>query len=305
MSPPPSLLLAHGTSDPADVWITVATVLAIATLAAGYGRGVHEIWARLGASAVVSATSVASFAGGLALVYLSDQGPLHRLAEGSLAGHMTQHMTLLLAGALLAAGRAGRPLALAAPHRVRRWLGRARTRTVRGWWRRPLQVALVAAAIHTGALWFWHLPRPFLAAMLSPPVHVVEHATLVAASWLMWSTVVRASRAGRHSAVAFFLLFTAGMAASALGAVLTFAPAPMYPPAVFGAEPGPPEPAGSADNDQLTDQQLAGLVMWVPMDVVVLGVAGTVFLRWLTQVDRRRPAERDRQPVVESEGLSR
>src|SRR5690606_40128190 len=104
----------------------VAAVLVLATLAAGYGRGVHEIWARLGAGAVVSRASVVSFAGAVVLLYLSDRGPLHNLAEGSLAGHMTQHMILLLAGGMLAAGRAGLPLALATPHRARRWLGRQR-----------------------------------------------------------------------------------------------------------------------------------------------------------------------------------
>ena len=288
-------MLAHRTPGGAEAWIDVISVITIAAVAAGYGRGVHEIWARLGPGAVVSGLSVAAFGAGLALLYLSGQGPLHHLAEGSLAGHMTQHMVLLLAGLLLAAGRAGLPLALAVPHRARRWLGRARARVLRGWLRRPLHLALVAAAVHTAALWFWHLPQPFLAAALSPPVHLVEHATLVGASWLLWSTVVKAGRGSRHAAVAFFVLFTAGMAASAQGAVLTFAPAPVYPPAAFGA----------AVADELRDQQLAGLVMWVPMDVVALGLAGTIFLRWLRQADQRSPAERDRQPVTDSKGLPR
>jgi putative membrane protein len=297
-------LLAHGTSGGADAWIDVAAVLALAALGSAYGRGVHELWARLGRGAVISRVSVASFAAALALLYVSDRGPLHDLAEGSLAGHMTQHMTLLLAGALLAAGRAGLPLILAAPRPARPWLGRLRARGIGGWLRRPLRLALLAVTLQTAALWFWHLPGPFLAAVLSPPVHLLEHVTLVLASWLTWSTVVRASRSDRHTAVAFFLLFTTGMAASALAAVLTFAPAPIYPPAAFGTESMPAEPASSADHAPLRDQQLAGLVMWVPMDVVVLGVAGAIFLRWLTQVERRRPAERDRQPVAEGEGVS-
>lgn len=284
--------LAHGAPGYGDAWIDVAAIIALATLAAGYGRGVHEIWARLGIGAVVSRTSVVSFASALTLLYLSDRGPLHTLAEGSLAGHMTQHMILLLAGGLLAAGRAGLPLALATPHRVRRWLGRQRASRLGGWLRRPLNVAVVVAAIHTAVLWFWHLPRPFQAAVESPALHLTEHASLVLASWLMWSTVVSANRADRHAAVALFLLFTTAMAASALAAALTFASEPIYPPA-------------AADIDPLTDQQLAGLVMWVPMDVVVLVIAGTIILRWLAKVEQRRPAERDRQPMAKSEGEPR
>ncbi|MBX6749421.1 MAG: cytochrome c oxidase assembly protein [Micromonosporaceae bacterium] len=304
MSTVDPLLLAHPPSGYGDAWIEVATVLALATLAAGYGRGVHEIWARLGIGAVVSRASVGSFASALVLLYLADQGPLHTLAEGSLAGHMTQHMILLLAGGLLAAGRAGLPLTLATPHRVRRWLGRQRVGRLGGWLRRPLRLAVVAATIHTATLWFWHLPRPFLAAVESPTVHLAEHASLVLASWLLWSTVVKAHRADRYAAVAFFLLVTTGLAATALAAVLTFAPAPIYPPAAFGPPPWPAA-AGSADIDPLTDQQLAGLVMWVPMDVVVLGIAGTVVLRWLTALEQRKPAERDRRPVANGGGWPR
>jgi cytochrome c oxidase assembly factor CtaG len=305
MSTADSLLLAHPPSGYGDAWIEVTIVLVLATLAASYGRGVHEIWARLGIGAVVSRASVVSFATALVLLYVSDRGPLHRLAEGSLAGHMAQHMILLLAGGLLALGRAGLPLTLATPHRVRRWLGRRRVSRLGGWLRRPLRLAVVAATIHTAALWFWHLPRPFLAAVESSTVHLTEHASLVLASWLLWSTVAKAHRVDRNAAVAFFLLFTTGLTATALAAVLTFAPAPIYPPAAFGPQPGPTAPAGSAGIDPLTNQQLAGLVMWVPMDVVVLGIAGVLVLRWLTMLEQRRPAERDRQPMANSEGQPR
>jgi putative membrane protein len=87
--------------------------------------------------------------------------------------------------------------------------------------------------------------------------------------------------------VGFLLLFATGMPAAALGAVLTLAPAPIYS---ADALAGP---------DPLADQQLAGLVMWVPMDVVMLVVAVTLFLRWLVSLDRRTPPERDLRPERE------
>jgi putative membrane protein len=151
MSPTDSFPLAHHPSSCSDAWIAIVTILLLATLAAGYGRGVHEIWARLGPGAVVSWPSVGSFAIALVLLYLADREPLHTVAERSLTGHMTQHMILLLAGGLLAAGRSGLPLILATPHRARRWLGRWRVGRAGAWLRRPLHIAVVAATVHTSA----------------------------------------------------------------------------------------------------------------------------------------------------------
>ncbi len=79
------------------------------------------------------------------------------------------------------------------------------------------------------------------------------------------------------------------MAAAALGAVLTFAPAPLYPDHAL------------ASGNPLADQQLAGLVMWIPMDVVLLGLAVSVFLRWLTGLEDRTPGDRELRPVPAEE----
>jgi putative membrane protein len=280
--------LAHGATSRSERWTDVVGVLALATLAAAYGRGVHELWARRGTGAVVSRWRPAAFGAGVLSILAAQYGPVHEAAERSLHGHMVQHMLLLLvAGPLLAAGGAGLPLTVAAPRRARRWLARLRTGASGRWLRRPINVALVAAGVHTVVLWGWHLPRPFEWAEGSPVVHAAEHACFVAAAWLLWSTVL-SPRVNRLSApVGFLLLFATGMPAAALGAVLTLAPAPIYS---ADALAGP---------DPLADQQLAGLVMWVPMDVVMLVVAVTLFLRWLVSLDRRTPPERDLRPERE------
>jgi putative membrane protein len=277
--------LAHGATGRSEQWTDVAGVLLLAALAAAYGRGVHELWVRRGRGAVVPRWRAAAFGAGLIVVLAAQRGPVHEAAEESLHGHMIQHMLLLMvAGPLLAAGGAGLPLTVAAPRRVRRWSAVLRSGGVGRWLRRPMNVALLAAGVHTVVLWGWHLPRPYLWAEGNALVHAGEHACFVGAAWLLWSTVL-SPRAARLSApVGFLLLFATGMPAAALGAVLTLAPAPVYPPeALAGADP-------------LADQQLAGLVMWVPMDVVMLVAAVALFLRWLVVLDRRTPAERDLRP---------
>lgn len=264
--------------DPvAEGLLTILAVVMLCLLVAGYGRGVQELWARRGVGRVVPGWRVAAFGAGVLTVLAVDQGPVHELAESSFAGHMAQHMLLVLvAGPLLAAGAAGLPLGLAAPVPLRRLLARWRvTRAVRRL-RRPTTYALLAGGGQTVVLWCWHLPGPYTAAVDRPAVHAAEHLSLLAAAWLFWAPVLGPPRHRPPAPVTVLLLVGAMLPASALGAVLTFAPAPVYPHRLLGADP-------------LADQQLAGLLMWAPMDVVVLVVALTVFLRWLLRMERDRP----------------
>ena len=271
---------AHGPAATGERWSELAGVLLVAALAATYGRGVQEIWHRRGVGAVLPRWRAAAFGGGLLTMLLAQQGPIHEASEHSLAGHMTQHMILmLLGGPLLAAGGAGLPLTVAAPRRLRHAAARLRTTGTARWLRRPLNTALVAAGLHTVVLWFWHLPLPYEWAEANTVVHGFEHVSLVGVAWLLWSLVVGPGAARLSPPVGFLLLFATGMPAAALGAVLTLAPNVLYP------------------GYSLTDQQLAGLIMWVPMDVVMLVVAVTLFLKWITSLDRRTPAGRDLRPL--------
>ncbi|MGC1212393.1 MAG: cytochrome c oxidase assembly protein, partial [Micromonospora sp.] len=142
--------------------------------------------------------------------------------------------------------------------------------------RRPAGYALLAGGGQTVVLWFWHLPGPYVAAVDHPVAHAAEHLSFVAAAWLFWTPVLGPARHRPPAPVAVLLLVATMLPAAALGAVLTFAPEPIYPVRVLGADP-------------LTDQQMAGLLMWAPMDLVVLVGALAVFLRWLLRLERERP----------------
>ncbi|MFJ8579862.1 cytochrome c oxidase assembly protein [Micromonospora sp. NPDC093277] len=289
---------AHGPDATAENLLTMLVVVAICILAAGYGRGVHELWYRRGAGAVLPAWRVGAFGAGVLVVLAADQGPVHTLAESSFAGHMAQHMLLLLvAGPLLAAGAVGLPLSLATPPALRRLLAHCRAAPPVRRLRRPTTYALLAGAVQVAMLWFWHLPGPYVAAVDRPVVHAVEHLCLLGSAWLFWAPLLGPARHRPPAPLTVLLLVGTMLPASALGAVLTFAPAPVYPVRVLGSDP-------------LTDQQLAGLLMWAPMDVVVLVVALGVFLRWLLRMDRpdnQPPAAAARPVTVEagSEGTAR
>ncbi|MGW0435627.1 cytochrome c oxidase assembly protein [Micromonospora sp. NPDC003197] len=293
-----SVPLAHGGTDDAGL-SGAALVVLTAGLLAAYGRGVHELWLRRGVGMVVPAWRVAAFVVGVAALGATQTGPLHTVAERSFAGHMAQHMVLLLVvGPLLAAGAAGLPFALAGPRWLRRRWARWRVGAIGRWLRRPIVLATVAGTTQSLVLWLWHLPAPYRAVLRDDALHAVQHTTFVAAAWLLWSTVLGAPRHRLPGPVGMLLLFLTMLPAAALAAALTFAPEPLYSAGsqMTAGTQTTAETLGTVSVDALADQQLGGLVMWIPMDVAVLVAAVTLALRWFGRLDRRRPAGRDLTP---------
>ncbi len=271
-------MLAHGGTGPwkwdvagAICWIGASAAAYLAGLRAFAGPGRRS--ARAGARRLGPAR-VACFAGGLLALAVALLPPLDHLADERVAAHMAQHMILLVVAApLLAAGAPGLLVPLTLPHRWRRLLARARhaLRTLPP--SRTLYLPVTAWLLHTGALWIWHLPAAYELALEAEPVHVAEHLCFVAVAWLLWWHVVTPTRHGLAGPVAMLYMFVTMMPAAALGAVLTLARAPLYTS----------QAAAAAANglDPLADQQLAGLVMWVPADVVYLVAFVVLFLRWM------------------------
>ncbi len=131
------------------------------------------------------------------------------------------------------------------------------------------------------ALWAWHLPMLFEAALVHPALHTLQHACFLLTALLFWWGILEtrtpgAARAG--SAHAMFSLFTTMVHTSALGALLTLAPGLWYPFYI--------EPCSLLGMDPLKDQQLGGLIMfimWVPAALAYLLAALAVAARWLAR----------------------
>jgi putative membrane protein len=291
-----ALPVAHagGGAAPAGLWtawsLDPAVLAGLAVAAIAYAAGLRRLW-RAGPGAP-SGGQAACFAAGLATVALALLSPLDTFAHLLFVAHMAQHMLLVMVAApLLVLGAPGLPLAVALAPVWRRRLAQLRhlpaTQTTRDLLTRPL----VAWGVHVGTLWAWHLPGPYQAALASDAVHAAEHASFLGTAVLFWWVVL--SRQGRRRLApgfAVLYLFAAALQGSALGALLTFAPAPLYPLQAAAAPPWGPAP--------LADQQLAGLVMWVPADLVYLGAAGTLFTGWLVSLERTSPRELpDRRPL--------
>lgn len=198
--------------------------------------------------------------GSFLLAALSLFGPLDEAAETSAALHMLQHMLLMLAVAPLAV--LARPLpqwrSLCGPRLDRLWRGPLRLA------RRPL----ACAVLHGALIWIWHAPGPYRLALDNLWWHLVEHACFLLSAWLFWWSVLRAGP--RQQGQALLALLLTSMHTGLLGALLSFARMPLY----------------RATGD-LGDQQLAGLLMWVPGGLVYLLAALWCGLRCWQRLLRR------------------
>lgn len=263
-------------------WTSLAVLLVLAGLGAGYGRGIHQIWLRRGVGAVVTVNRALCFAAGLLVVGLIESPSVHEATERSFAMHMAQHMAIIVvAPPLLAAGCPGLPLTVASPSRLRRVLGRARAGGAGRWLRHPIRRAAVSALLLTAGVLAWHLPRPYVLAGQHEIVHAAEHWCLLAPAWLLWSCIVGQGRHVLPGPGKAMLVVAAGMPSALLGIALALLPQPLYPPVALGT------------GDPLAAQQLGGVVMWAPMELAGLAAALAVVGRWLAGLQRRTPSHSD------------
>ena len=205
-----------------------------------------------------------SLAAGLATVGLALAPPLDAAAEQRLSAHMIQHLLLVLVAApLLAAGRP--PLQRLRRPKAARLAGH------------PLFVL----SLSVGGFWMWHLPGLYDAALSNLAVHVLEHGTFVVGALLFWSLVFDPGPR-RRLGIGWTcgLVFAAMLINIWLAAGLTFSTAPLYSAYAAGG--------GAA----LSDQQLAGVIMWLPADVVYFVTLIALVRRQLADLDlRMRPRE--------------
>lgn len=205
--------------------------------------------------------------------------PLHWLGEHLFTFHMIEHEIVMAVSApsiVLA-----RPVGLllwGLPKRVRRGLGTAmRAPLVRRSWDRCTG-ATSATVIHGVAIWIWHLPLLFDAAVTESAMHRLQHFSFFATAILFWWAVVWKSERG----IAAWHLFATMIHTSILGALMALAPRVLYiaqTQTAFGWGLTP-----------LEDQQLAGMIMWVPAGTIYAGAAMTMLALWI-----RGSSEREAQ----------
>jgi putative membrane protein len=267
----PVVAFAHvpqGDSPASDVGVVVVAVLLLIPVLL-YGAGLARCWRR-GAGHGVRATRTACFAGGMLALAACLLPPLDTWSATRFAAHMIQHELLMLVAAPLLV--LGRPLpvflwAFSGPTRARlaAW---TRAGPVSATWRMLMHPATGWTA-HALALWVWHVPVLFHAALEDRLLHDLQHLTFTLTALLFWSGLLLA-RSARRLGAAVLYLFTTTVHTGVLGALITFATRPWYVPDSTFELP-----------DALQDQQLGGLIMWVPGSMVYVGAGLVLLLQWV------------------------
>lgn len=257
---------AHSVARHTGDWVLWLLGIALAGYAVGWMRSRHRpvIWRPV------------LFVGGWLLLAIALVGPVESWQEASLAGHMVQHMIIIaIAPPLLLLARPMPQYMQAFPLPLRRRLGPVLGRIYLAAGTTPL----IAFIIHGGVIWLWHLPVPYQLALVEKLVHDAEHLLFFATALWFWWSLIAPGRLGQPGfGLAALLAVLTLMHTGMLGALMTFAPQLLYPQ----------HPAGFAGFDQLTDQQLAGLLMWVPGGLIYSTAALVLtglWLRRLTQLE--------------------
>jgi putative membrane protein len=241
---------------------------------------VRRLWRKAGRDRGVQRSRAAAFAAGWLVLVVALVSPLDALGGLLFSGHMVQHeLLMVLAAPLLVLGRPLGVWAWGLPQRWRPWAGRCAAIAPVAWLWRLLTHPPTAWALHGLALWAWHVPVAFQAALASDALHSLQHASFLFTALLFWWGPL--GRAARQDAGASLLyLFTTMVHTGALGALLTLSPTLWYPAyagstAAFGLDP-------------LEDQQIGGLIMWIPAGLAYLAAGIAVLAGSLREVDAAR-----------------
>ena len=247
-------------------------VVPLIVLGVWYARGAYVMRARSGRAP--RAGAIAAFAAGWLTLVVALVSPVHAVSEQLFSVHMVQHELLMaLAAPLLVAARPGPAMLWAIRPRARSTLVRVvRSSPVRRTWR-ALSAPVAAWLIQGIVIWAWHVPPLFEATLRSEVVHAAQHLMFLGSAVTFWWSIVHGRRASRGLAI--LSLFTTVVHTGVLGALMTFARSPWYPaygagPAAWGLTP-------------VADQQLAGLIMWIPASLAYLVAALATAHRWLRE----------------------
>lgn len=275
-----------GHAAPEQAWQAWAgdPLALVAVVAAGwcYARGTAAIWRRAGRGRVVTRWQARAWTLGMVALLAAVASPLEALAGSLFSAHMVQHVLLtVVAAPLLVLSRPTLPLLQGLPHRLRqrgaRWHQQAQPLlriTYAGVW--PLAIAGVYSAVQV----VWHVPGAYQAALGSDLIHAVEHLTLLGTGLLLWWVIRETGQRSEFGyGTGILVVFVVSLTHTALGAVLTFAPNVLYPHYATSTE--------AWGVSALTDQNLAGLVMWVPGKAVHGLVVVVLVVAWLRAVEAR------------------
>jgi cytochrome c oxidase assembly factor CtaG len=220
------------------------------------------------------------FVGGWLSLFIALISPLHAWGRVLFSAHMTQHEVLMLIAApLLVLSRPLVPFMWALPLNLSRRAGNLGKLTVVHQTWRALTIPFLAWLVHAIALWSWHMPVLFEAVLQNEWVHTAQHLSFLLSALLFWWALIHGPHGVMGYGAAVLYVFTTSIHSGVLGALITFAGSIWYPSymgltASWGMTP-------------LEDQQLGGLIMWIPAGLVYVIAGLALFVGWMRESEMR------------------
>lgn len=242
----------------------------------GFYVGTQRIWKAAGFGRGVQQGQVAAFWAGWLVLGLAITSPLHWLGERLFSAHMIEHeLMIVIAAPLMAYARVNGALLWSLSRQWRPLAGRlVTTGLIAACWR-AISHPVSATTLHGLALWLWHVPPSYRLALENGAAHRLQHVSFFLTGLLFWWVLFYGRGTRVRDGIAVACLFVTVLHSGLLGALLTLSPRVWFTQqgllaADFGLTP-------------LEDQQLAGLIMWIPTGTIYT-CAGLFFAyRWLSR----------------------
>ncbi len=253
--------------------------------AALYGIGLWRFWrsGRIGHG--IRRREAFFFAAGWLVLFIALISPIHPLGQVLFSVHMVQHELLMLVAApLLVLSRPMVAFLRALPSGISGALARFSNAPIwRSVWA-SITAPLVAWLIHAIVLWMWHAPALFQATLHNEWIHASQHLSFLLSSLLFWWALLHSRGNAYNYGAGVLYLFTTAIHSGLLGALLTFARTIWYPDYAHSTQ--------SWGLSPLEDQQIGGLVMWVPACSIYI-IGGLFMVAGLLRQSERQAVRRE------------
>lgn len=263
-------------------WLTAwnwepSIVIGTALLVGLYLYGIGPLRRKYHLADEVKRGQVVAFLLGVCIMFLALVSPLDELGDSYLfSAHMVQHLFITLVGPpLLLIGTPGWLLQPLLRNRVVFLIARVFT------------FPALAFFLYNADFWLWHAPPLYNATLENQGIHILEHVTFIVFGILNWWPIFSPSEELPRLSLGgqVLYIFLAGMPTVALGAGLTFFP-PLYAPYLAA-----PRIWGLS---AAVDQQLGGLIMWIPGNIFYIVIISILFIQWMQKQDaKQRASEAD------------
>jgi putative membrane protein len=245
-----------------------------------YWRGTQRLWKTLGSGRGIKKWEAFSFWTGWFFTLVALVSPLHALGHALFSAHMVQHEILMLISApLFILGRPMIATLKAMPISAAQRLAHLGNSAGWGKFWRFITYPFAAWLIHALALWVWHIPILFQATLDSDLIHSLQHISFLFSALLFWWAIMHGRARMKGYGLAVLYIFTTALHTGALGAIITIAGRLLYP-----------DYAATTDAWHLTpleDQQLGGLIMWIPAGLVYVAAGLALFAGWIRESEVR------------------